>query len=264
MAMLVLCLGALNPDHANAFAQFCSECLLPKMPLNKLHQDVVFYGEIAEKADPAWKYTVRINLVIAGKKHICTGGIIENDMIVGLAHCLKNASSAEVEFLSPDGKVIAKKKPTKIEVHHRYDETTGENDIALLYLKDGIPLGFEPIEIADRLPLDEEKISFSGFGESEKGFDNKIRTAVVTLKHFGNGNGLFVTTRNGKAYGGGGDSGSLGTVVRNGKRVLVGLYLGNANLDGTGDEIFLTPTSAKMWMRMASKRLRSDVVAQGM
>jgi hypothetical protein len=136
-------------------------------------------------SDPISASTVAINVIWTGCGfgsspcpapydgviHPCTGTIIDNDLVLTAAHCVKEFSRFEIIFDLNAGTSAAITRDVvayDIPMSYVYGEPNPNNrsDIALLYFEGGLPNGFSKADLlTDTSQLTNGKaVSVAGFG----------------------------------------------------------------------------------------------------
>ncbi len=127
-------------------------------------------GEEVIQSDPIAQSTVAITIKGYFGDGICTGSIIDHDIILTAAHCIKNKMT--ISFDVEQGKnTVPVNRAIKHSEYKDYasgfgSPTKDRNDVALLHFSGGIPAGYR---IAKLLPVERslkvgEEVSLAGYG----------------------------------------------------------------------------------------------------
>ncbi len=228
--------------------------------------------------------TVTVNLMFVGGGYfppvvpdpsrllVCTGTIIDSDLVLTAAHCVKSYSAFHIIFGTHPGQAGVQKRSVRafeVPLTYHYTGQTEEtrfSDLALLYFNGGLPEGFQKAnlsleEISTSNALDHD-LRAAGVGPCE---DSRCTlTEAMGIR----GSKVFLpddlsVVFNGKAFPTKGDSGGpLFWTSPTGNRIL-GVCHGNVNVDGQGEELYTQVSHFSEWIKDASVRLRSTGLSRG-
>jgi secreted trypsin-like serine protease len=128
-------------------------------------------GTEVAPSDPIARSTVAL---LIGGSSLCTGSLIDSDLIVTAAHCLAdNPSSIEIFFSTQVNRQSLKTAlPANryvVNPAYRTDKAgPDQNDIALIEFHGGLPAGYQPNRLLsdERLLRNEQEIQLAGYGIS--------------------------------------------------------------------------------------------------
>ncbi|MGZ3697191.1 MAG: S1 family peptidase [Bdellovibrionota bacterium] len=139
--------------------------------------------------DPVAQSTVGlVGMLSNGEEFICTGSIIEQDLVLTAGHCVADAAKIGILF-SREMKGQSPSVAKKLILHPDYRGQGGffggkeMNDIALVQFDGGLPVGYSPIElIASTEAIQRgEKVAVAGYGVTRAN-DSSGKTAGTLRK----------------------------------------------------------------------------------
>lgn len=176
-----------------------------------------------------------VGLFNKNKNTVCTGAIIEEDLILTAAHCVFKAETSDIQ-ISFGARLNDDKNPAyiahKIFVHSGYNDQAVANDLALIRLSKKIPSTHEVLDLEDSRQLHLEKndlVTSLGFGVTKTGvFSGNggrgiLRMTTIPVMKYGVSQAFIYldqTAGKGICYG---DSGGPTFTIVNNKVVLVGI-----------------------------------------
>jgi secreted trypsin-like serine protease len=161
---------------------------------------------------------------------ICSGVIIEKDLILTAAHCLYNTPADKVEvvfgFNFTDG---LKLKAKNVIVHEKYNTLILTNDIAMIRLQEDVPQNFQAVDLEDSRQINlsrKDKVTSQGYGiynyETHAGA-GELRETTLTIKKYENdAENIILNQKDGSGICFGDSGGPTYTLV-NGRVALVGI-----------------------------------------
>lgn len=162
----------------------------------ELHANIVG-GVRPPSVDPIAQSTVAvISHLSTGETSLCSGSILENDIVLTAAHCIHPMTdSMEIVFertnLREPG--ARSRQVRDIEVPELWKESEakkqsqGYGDLALLYFEGGIPSNYRPVEILFEREVKNSATAFiAGFGFTNgvsKSTSNELRMTYVGVQN---------------------------------------------------------------------------------
>lgn len=238
-------------------------------------QDVQIIGGSEVTAEsPVASSTVAVLAAVGEGLSICTGSLLDNDLVVTAAHCIDpSADKLVVSFrrdITGEGLVVPVKA---VVVHPGYAEHANTNvdndDIALIRIDTQLPSGFAPAELLEDASALEvgRQVTLAGFGTTtgdptatESG-SGKLRETKIKISdpNFGATEVLLDQTHGKGACHG--DSGGPAFVKVRGKLKLFGVTSrgeGGEKAAECGESVVYTNILAQMnFLNKAAKVLRS-------
>lgn len=217
LMLLILCVGC-GKESGNSTAKVIGSHIVG--------------GEKIKENNLYSRYTV--GLLNTKKQTICTGSIIEKDLILTAAHCVDNASPKDIEVnfgFTIGGTNSIKYKAHSLYLHEKYVHTKEllDNDIAIIRLAKAVPAPYLPLDLEESRTLSlqkGDKITALGYGKIRTGlFTGKgtLRSATISIEEFAIDSQLITLNQKegtGVCFG---DSGGPSFTLKNGKPVLVGV-----------------------------------------
>ncbi|OFZ19723.1 MAG: hypothetical protein A2X94_16855 [Bdellovibrionales bacterium GWB1_55_8] len=110
--------------------------------------------------------TVALLMDVADGQALCTGSIIEDDIILTAAHCIDGAIKTTIVFGTELRKARHVTLATATFVAPGYRTNAKTPDIALVRFEGGLPAGYETAEImpSTRSPKKRERVILAGYG----------------------------------------------------------------------------------------------------
>lgn len=231
-------------------------------------------GDPVEDSDPIRSSTIGLYTPSPDGRGgaICTGSLIDKDLIVTAAHCITPGTKPIVVF----GKDMAsrttpKRLATGAVVNPRWQHSRGrgldQGDIALVRFPGGLPQGFHPARRAssDKNFSPNEDVTLAGFGITNSRTHagaGRLRKTHVSLFNPRRGKSEMILDQS-RGHGAcHGDSGGPAFVNVGGRPVLAGVtnrsYPDNAP-DDCGHQVVYTKVSAyRNWIAQEKKILRAE------
>ena len=135
--------------QTTAVLLFCLNALtcLDRVYADDVSHTKIIGGEEVTESDPVAKTTV----AIMGSLSICTGSILDHDLIITAAHCLSSPSEMAVAFsrsVLQAGVTKARIIKAIIPKEYREDAVTKDQyDIGLIRFEGGLPPGYEKADL---------------------------------------------------------------------------------------------------------------------
>ena len=158
--LAALLLASSSPVYANQI----------KAPFLPGHSTIIG-GTDVQAGDPVAASTVLVYAKENGSTSICSGTIIDKDIILTAAHCVGISGLAQVvvafrtniQGQGPVLQVVERRRPT--DFLDRAGADTDWNDIAVLRLKGEIPAGYKPARFANPASVrDGASVVLAGYG----------------------------------------------------------------------------------------------------
>ena len=130
-------------------------------------------GKTVDKGDPDQHLVTMLKINRDGRKHICTGALISDRVILTAAHCVAGLSNSNVEaqFVTKEGCPVYHQQTIdreidRVLIHEEFDGTpTSFADLALILLKDKAPDDQLRLPILTKeTKLTNDTITLLGFG----------------------------------------------------------------------------------------------------
>ncbi len=122
-----------------------------------------------EEHPAAWSAVALVDKY--SSEHFCSGTVIAENLIVTAAHCVFDKRPEDFSVMfgrdTKDGKSVYREVEA-LETFKKFQKFESNFDIAWVRFKDGLPLGFKPIEIWHN-PVDlkhETPLSIAGYGRT--------------------------------------------------------------------------------------------------
>ena len=199
---------------------------------NNLLTANIIDGVLISKANTFSKHTVGLYNI----KHdsVCTGVIIEENLILTAAHCVSETPAEKVEIIFGNkilDSEITKFKALKLIVHENYNLALIINDVALVRLPKAVPAGFSPIDIESSRQLNltkGDKVTAIGYGVTGTGFFSigsrgTLHMGKISIENYGVQNALVAIDQSIGSAICFGDSGGPTFTEIEGRVVLVGI-----------------------------------------
>ena len=222
-------------------------------------QQVVGGQEVAA-TDPVSKLAVLLFIARDEKSSVCTGVVIQPNIILTAAHCVYKTKPDSVRA------VFAKELRAKeIVIHENYDGTQkSESDIALVKLAGSVPADYQPVVLIDDggKATDDEAL-FIGFGITDENRKDamKLRKITKSVKqdlHM-KGKTIGVEQRSGKGGFCRGDSGAPIFVNQQKTKVLLGINSVNVGLENGKEchtaSVAISVAHFQRWIREKSLKM---------
>lgn len=176
--------AALTPRTLEAFREASPEALraFRELNINPPRGRIVGGHEVSFENNPWQIALIRANVEEPRRSQFCGGSIIENDWVLTAAHCVRNAivreDPARVDVIAGTSQWPLggeRLKVAEIHAHPGYDESTMDNDFALLRLSTPTTLG-QAIELADddTQIADDTSVCVTGWGATFEGGPGSI------------------------------------------------------------------------------------------
>lgn len=122
-----------------------------------------------DRAPELERHTV---MILSKKGELCSGAVIKRDVVLTAAHCVHGGSEYAVFFREASGQPVLL-DPKKIVIHPNYvrDAITRRVrsiDLAILKLKDPLPLNFLPVQLSDRPLRAGDDVTIGGYGLTDE------------------------------------------------------------------------------------------------
>ncbi len=139
-------------------------------------QDSITSGKAVAQDNPQFKSVVGIRMIIPGGEYagICTGTLIQEDVVLTAAHCLKDEEHKYSDIFvifNNDVRGVPRqftRRAVRGIVHHAYVDGRNSNshDIALLKFTGGLPAGYKvaPLMKPGMSLVRGDKITVAGYG----------------------------------------------------------------------------------------------------
>jgi secreted trypsin-like serine protease len=199
-----------------------------------------------------------------GTSTICTGTLVDQDLVVTAGHCLKRKpKSLTILFgLNMDEKETVARDTAAYEVHPKYNENEGKdgnNDIALIQFSGGIPPGFSPAGIvpADQVIHPGDDFLIAGFGHTSTSSSGKTgvlhrTTLEVEKPDYSKTEYSFTQKTSGACFG---DSGGPAYREVGGAWLLAGVT-SRGSQNCVGFLVYIRVEKHGDWLMAAAERLR--------
>ena len=143
-------------------------------------QPKILGGQPAPVGSYPWQVSLGVSWIADPySAHFCGGSVLTERWIITAAHCAIRLTPAKVTITAGTNRLVAsatRKNVKHIIVHRNYNDTTLDNDIALMELLDPLPLGVHitPIPLltaaAENSELVEDALlSVTGWGATQEG-----------------------------------------------------------------------------------------------
>jgi hypothetical protein len=166
----------------------------------------------ADDSGPLSRGTV---MVLSSKGGVCSGVIVDVDVVLTAAHCATGAPQHRVHWKGEDGSPELVEPAAKA-IHPGFDPKGVEArrrsiDLALIRLPERLPDRFAVAKLSDRNPSAGERVAFAGYGVAREGDARSTGTfrtvAVPVAEPFGRSAILVWADGGGRAGACTGDSG---------------------------------------------------------
>lgn len=136
-------------------------------------------GVLAEPGEFPWQVSLVVSWIAdPARGHFCGGSIYDNRWIVTAAHCLAGLSPFDINVVAGTN-VLSTGAPrfnvVRTIPHQSYDPATNDNDVALLEVRDGMPLSVTMKPISPATSSNEERLAsgtklvVTGWGATTQG-----------------------------------------------------------------------------------------------
>lgn len=227
----------------------------------------IFGGVNSVPTDQVAKSTVGIVGTVSGRSYICTGTLIDKDIVLTAAHCVKSGSFATPTFKIVYGtnmsQPVAQSVVAKAQAHQSYRPVNVDNnDIALLHFKTALPVGFVPVRLppANYALQAGQKLAVAGYGInsplSSGGGSGILRATIDVVQQPAYGRTEFsiaADPKTGDCYG---DSGGPFYVQSNGQPVVVGVVSRGITNDCRDGGIHTRVAAHIAWIQQTAAALR--------
>lgn len=142
-------------------------------------------GDTAQKGDFPWQVLIQIDLSKGG------GALLNDKWVITAAHVIHEKKANEITlkmgFVRQEDLHFHKAVPEEVFVHPDYDDTTYNNDIALIKLQDKVPISEHILGICvptkeNRFQISPTTGEVSGWGKTERSKEaKKLRYVQVDL-----------------------------------------------------------------------------------
>jgi secreted trypsin-like serine protease len=271
-----------------ALALLSASAHAERIPFNAPSFNGIIGGTDVAANDPIAQSTVLIVAEEDGSQSVCTGTIIEKDIVLTAAHCVGLSGLAQVVVVfrtsvqgeGPVIQVVERRRPT--DFVDRAGSPTDWHDVAVLRLAEPIPAGYQPARmVATALIKDGATVTLAGYGmnvavapadpaPSGSGTLRKVEQTIITAK-FGKTETL-VSLAGGKGACKG-DSGGPAYIKQNGQYFLFGVASRMTEKDrvaSNGDEkdfacsvemIYSNATvpALAVWIKKAIAQMRDNI-----
>ncbi|MBO9667081.1 MAG: trypsin-like serine protease [Bdellovibrio sp.] len=185
----------------------------------------IIYGKVVPASDSASNLVVMVFAEDAHGTSLCTGTLIEKNIVLTAAHCLYEMTNVRIE---PALKFSGTKQllADKVIIHNLYNgDISKGNDIALIRVKGILPKNYVKAELptsADAVKED-MKIKLIGYGMTNGPGDDAgtLRTAEAIVYYAGKD--LMIINQENSTGICDGDSGSPALIKKNNSYVVVGV-----------------------------------------
>jgi secreted trypsin-like serine protease len=254
-------------------------------PLNP-HFDTIIGGQEVTSADPVSTTTVLIVGQEGNETFICSGSIIDKDLVLTAAHCLGDTGRAQLlavfrTSIQASGKVV------KVAVQTRMSDFTQKassgdrdwDDLALIRLSENIPAGYKPAKLLSDASVlrNGAQLTLAGYGinvptpptdpndDGGAGVLRKVTQTVVDAAY--SPTELLVSLRQGGSCHG--DSGGPALVQNGNDIVVVGVASRLTNNDQVAhngnvqdyscsvDMVYTSVLAQQAWISAASQKLHA-------